>query len=414
MRPLVGYMFSGLVLMNAVVSSSANCRLDIGEYKKRRIHAVKGQILSKLGMSDSPTDPGPAQTPEDVMAVYNQTRDLLAEQSLQREALCTDWVKDEYYGRTVTRFPAVPNWPPKGDKDHMYENLRQEKRFSLFFKFDVQSLYQNVSDVTEAELRIYQVPNPMADLPEQRIELHQLLPPINGNGSPRQRYLGSDVVKTRDKGWLSFVVTNTVREWLINPASNLGLELTVHCAGQTFDANLGELTSDTPEVLETLIAGTPEAEAIDDGRGDTAQVDSPQKKEPHLLVFTKRPPPETHSRRKRSLDSSYCFKKPKEPNCCLRELYIDFQRDLGWKWIHAPKGYNANFCAGSCPYLWSTDSQVTHSTIIGLYSTLNPHASASPCCVPSELEPLTILYYQGRKPRIEQLSSMVVTSCKCS
>ncbi|XP_019627503.1 PREDICTED: transforming growth factor beta-2-like isoform X1 [Branchiostoma belcheri] len=411
MRPLVGYMFSGLVLLNAVVSSSANCRLDIGEYKKRRIHAVKGQILSKLGMSDSPTDPGPAETPDDIIAVYNQTRDLLAEQSRQREELCTDWVKEEYYGRTVTRFPLVPDWPSKGNA---YTSIRLEKRFSQFFKFDVQSLYQNVSEVTEAELRIYQVANPTADLPEQRIELHQLLPPVNGKGSPRQRYLGSKLVKTRAKGWLSFDITNTVREWLLKTDNNLGLELTVHCLGRTFDAIAGELTSDTPETLQTFIAGTLQAEAVEEGRGDTAQVDSPEKKDPHLLVFTKRPPPETHSRRKRSLDSSYCFKKPKEPNCCLRELYIDFQRDLGWKWIHAPRGYNANFCAGSCPYLWSTDSQVTHSTIIGLYSTLNPHASASPCCVPSELEPLTILYYQGRKPRIEQLSSMVVTSCKCS
>ncbi|XP_066282280.1 transforming growth factor beta-2 proprotein-like isoform X2 [Branchiostoma lanceolatum] len=412
MRPLAGYMFSGLVLLNAVVSSTANCRLDIGEYKKRRIHAVKGQILSKLGMSETPTDPGPAVTPDDIIAVYNQTRDLLAEQTREREALCTDWVKEEYYGRTVTRFPVVPDWPTKGDT---YANFRLTKRFSQFFKFDLQSLYPNVSDVTEAKFRIYQVENPTADLPEQRIELHQLLPPVNGQGRPRQRYLASQVEKTRHKGWFSFDITNTVKDWLINRGNNnLGLELTVHCAGQTFDAIAGEPTSDAPEVLEWLIAGTPQAEAVDDGRGDTAQVDSPQNKEPHLLVFTKRPPPDTHSRRKRSssLDSAYCFKKPKETNCCLRELYIDFQRDLGWKWIHAPKGYNANFCAGSCPYLWSTDSQ--HSTIIGLYKQLNPHASASPCCVPAELEPLTILYYQGRKPRIEQLSSMVVTSCKCS
>lgn len=42
--------------------------------------------------------------------------------------------------------------------------------------------------------------------------------------------------------------------------------------------------------------------------------------------------------------------------CCLRSLYIDFRRDLNWKWIHEPKGYKANFCSGSCPYLWSADN----------------------------------------------------------
>lgn len=54
------------------------------------------------------------------------------------------------------------------------------------------------------------------------------------------------------------------------------------------------------------------------------------------------------------------------------------------------------------------------SQLLSLYNTLNPEASASPCCVPQDLEPLTILYYVGRSPKVEQLSNMVVKSCKCS
>ncbi|GLD73681.1 transforming growth factor beta-2-like protein, partial [Lates japonicus] len=71
-----------------------------------------------------------------------------------------------------------------------------------------------------------------------------------------------------------------------------------------------------------------------------------------------------------------------------------------------------NFCAGACPYLWSADTQ--HSKVLGLYNTINPEASASPCCVSQDLEPLTILYYIGKTPKIEQLSNMKVKSCKCS
>lgn len=51
--------------------------------------------------------------------------------------------------------------------------------------------------------------------------------------------------------------------------------------------------------------------------------------------------------------------------------------------------------------------------ILPLYNKLNPEASASPCCVPQDLEPLTIMYFIGRTPRVEQLSNMVVKSCKC-
>lgn len=52
-----------------------------------------------------------------------------------------------------------------------------------------------------------------------------------------------------------------------------------------------------------------------------------------------------------------------EENCCVRPLYIDFRQDLGWKWVHEPKGYYANFCSGPCPYLRSADT--THSKVWG-------------------------------------------------
>ena len=50
-----------------------------------------------------------------------------------------------------------------------------------------------------------------------------------------------------------------------------------------------------------------------------------------------------------------------EENCCVRPLYINFRQDLGWRWIHQPEGYYANFCSGPCPYLRSADN--THSSV---------------------------------------------------
>jgi len=62
---------------------------------------------------------------------------------------------------------------------------------------------------------------------------------------------------------------------------------------------------------------------------------------------------------------------------------------------------------------WSDSDYVSPGQILPLYNKLNPEASASPCCVPQDLEPLTIMYFIGRTPRVEQLSNMVVKSCKC-
>lgn len=43
--------------------------------------------------------------------------------------------------------------------------------------------------------------------------------------------------------------------------------------------------------------------------------------------------------------------------CCVRSLYIDFRKDLGWKWIHKPTGYHANYCMGSCTYIWNAENK---------------------------------------------------------
>lgn len=52
--------------------------------------------------------------------------------------------------------------------------------------------------------------------------------------------------------------------------------------------------------------------------------------------------------------------------------------------------------------------------VLALYNQHNPGASAAPCCAPETLDPLTIVYYVGRKAKVEKLSNMIVRSCKCS
>lgn len=159
-----------------------------------------------------------------------------------------------------------------------------------------------------------------------------------------------------------------------------------------------------------------------DRMGDHTEIVSMKKDlYPHLVIMMRSEAAQQQNnikgngrrRKKRSLDADYCFSKnPNESNCCLRELYIDFRKDLKWNWVHAPTGYKANFCAGACPYLWSMDTQ--HATILSLYKSMNPRASSSPCCVPHTLNPLTIVYYNKGKFKVTQLSDMILLSCKCS
>ncbi|KAK9959304.1 hypothetical protein ABG768_009435 [Culter alburnus] len=400
------------LLLNSVTMSfslSTCTTVDIDHIKKKRVEAIRGQILSKLRLTSPPQTLGPSQVPYQVLALYNSTRELLEELGRDRHQSCgQDNTETEYYAKEIHKFNMIQGFPENNDLPYCPKGIT-----SKVFRFNVSSMEKNATNLFRAEFRALRVPNSSAKRNEQRIELYQILRP--DEHIAKQRYIGGKNVLTKGTPeWVSFDVTETIREWLMYRETNLGLEISVHCPCHTFSPN-GDIVEHVNEVLEVKFRGM-DGEYEEQNRWDLGRLKK-QKDQllPHLILMML--PPHrldvlpSSRRRKRALDTNYCFSNYEE-NCCVRPLYIDFRQDLGWRWIHEPKGYHANFCSGPCPYLRSADT--THSTLLSLYNTLNPEASASPCCVPQDLEPLTILYYVGRTPKVEQLSNMIVKSCKCS
>ncbi|XP_016341111.1 transforming growth factor beta-3-like [Sinocyclocheilus anshuiensis] len=385
------------LLLNSVTMSfslSTCTTVDIDHIKKKRVEAIRGQILSKLRLTSPPQTLGPSQVHYQVLALYNSTRELLEELGRDRHQSCgQDNTETEYYAKEIHKFNMIQGSPENNDLPYCPKGIT-----SKVFRFNVSSMEKNATNLFRAEFRALRVPNSSAKRNEQRIELYQILRP--DEHIAKQRYIGGKNVLT--KGSPSCVLFHCSE-------TNLGLEVSVHCPCHTFSPN-GDIVENVNEVLEVRFKGM-DSEYEDLGRLKK------QKEQllPHLILMML--PPHrldvlpTSRRRKRALDTNYCFSNYEE-NCCVRPLYIDFRQDLGWRWIHEPKGYHANFCSGPCPYLRSADT--SHSSLLSLYNTLNPEASASPCCVPQDLEPLTILYYVGRTPKVEQLSNMIVKSCKCS
>jgi len=119
---------------------------------------------------------------------------------------------------------------------------------------------------------------------------------------------------------------------------------------------------------------------------------------------------EDSRRRKRQVTKDFCFSNF-TANCCVRNLTINFQEDLGWTWIAAPESYDPNYCSGDCPYLWP--SATLFAEVLQTLKLLNPTAAAEPCCVAEDLLPLTILRYENGLPIVEPLSDMIVDSCIC-
>ncbi|GAA6213668.1 transforming growth factor beta-3 proprotein [Lates calcarifer] len=401
-KALLFFLLSNCVTMTLSLSTCTT--VDIDHIKKKRVEAVRGQILSKLRLTSPPQTTGPSQVPFQVLALYNSTKELIEELGRDRQQSCgQDNTETEYYAKEIYKFNMINGSPENNDLPYCPKGIT-----SKVFLFNVSTMENNSTNLFRAEFRALRIPNPGAKKNEQRIELYQILQ--KDDPKAKQRYIGGKNVLTKGTPeWVSFDVTETVREWLMYRQTNLGLEISVHCPCHTFRPN-GDIIENANEVLEVKFKGM-EADYDDQSRVKKQK----EQLYPHLILMMLPPHRlDAHSssrRRKRALDTNYCFNNYEE-NCCVRPLYINFRQDLGWRWIHQPEGYYANFCSGPCPYLRSADT--THSSLLSLYNTLNPEASASPCCVPQDLEPLTILYYVGRSPKVEQLSNMVVKSCKCS
>lgn len=401
-KALLFFLLSNCVTMTLSLSTCTT--VDIDHIKKKRVEAVRGQILSKLRLTSPPQTTGPSQVPFQVLALYNSTKELIEELGRDRQQSCgQDNTETEYYAKEIYKFNMINGPPENNDLPYCPKGIT-----SKVFRFNVSTMEKNSTNLFRAEFRALRIPNPSAKRNEQRIELYQILQ--KDDPKAKQRYIGGKNVLTKGTPeWVSFDVTETVREWLMYRQTNLGLEISVHCPCHTFRPN-GDIIENANEVLEVKFKG------MEADYDDLSRVKK-QKEQlyPHLILMMlpshRLDAQPSSRRRKRALDTNYCFNNYEE-NCCVRPLYINFRQDLGWRWIHQPEGYYANFCSGPCPYLRSADT--THSSLLSLYNTLNPEASASPCCVPQDLEPLTILYYVGRSPKVEQLSNMVVKSCKCS
>lgn len=371
------------------VCGMSTCKtVDLEMVKKKRIEAIRSQILSKLRLPKEP-EPDQAGDDEDIpttlLSLYNSTKQMLNEQHTDVQTdISTEQEEEEYFAKVLHKFNMTR-------KNATGENNSK----NIPMHFNISEIRQSVGDyrlLTRAELRMLiqktTIPN------EQRVELYR------GLGTSA-RYLASRFItnKSKDK-WLSFDVTETLQSWLKGTEDEQGFQLRLFCGCSENQPNMESSFSFSISGITT-------------NRGDTQILQLLTQQPPYILTMSIPQNTSTHisSRKKRSTDGKDTCTAQTE-TCCVRSLYIDFRKDLGWKWIHKPTGYHANYCMGSCTYIWNAENK--YSQILALYKHHNPGASAQPCCVPQALEPLPILYYVGRQHKVEQLSNMIVKSCKCS
>ncbi|KAM4528394.1 bone morphogenetic protein 10 [Odontesthes bonariensis] len=105
----------------------------------------------------------------------------------------------------------------------------------------------------------------------------------------------------------------------------------------------------------------------------------------------------------------------KSESCRRTPLFVDF-KDIGWdSWIIQPLGYEAYKCNGVCnPPLTSEVSPTRHAIVQTRLSVKSPERASRACCVPTKLEPISLLYHDnGVITFNHKYEGMVVAECGC-
>lgn len=116
-------------------------------------------------------------------------------------------------------------------------------------------------------------------------------------------------------------------------------------------------------------------------------------------------------------DSTSRIRRNAKGNHCKKQsLYVEF-KDIGWdSWILAPTGYDAFECTGVCSFpLTKHVTPTKHAIVQTLVNINSPQKAARACCVPTKLDPISLLYLDdtGVVTYKYKFEGMVVAECGC-
>ncbi|XP_052761582.1 bone morphogenetic protein 7-like [Mya arenaria] len=210
------------------------------------------------------------------------------------------------------------------------------------------------------------------------------------------------------EGWVNFNVTRALTLWSYIPSTNLGLYMKV-----------------------TVLDG--ENRQIAPGKFGIVGRNGPDDQQAFLVGFFKMARSDIPTRTRRSADgsnnetpdesdkyyywggNSYSMDNYRKSACQRHTLYVNF-KSLGWQdWIIAPDGYPAFFCGGECTFPLGAQMNATnHAIVQTLVHLTRPFAVPKPCCAPTKLSPIQVLYFDDKSNVVlRKYGNMKVKACGC-
>ncbi|ELK14641.1 bone morphogenetic protein 10 [Pteropus alecto] len=369
------------------------------------LQSMKNEFLKTLNLSDIPMqDSVKVDPPEYMLELYNKF-------ATDRTSMPSANIIRSFKNEDLFSQPAS------------FNGLR---KYPLLFNVSI----PHHEEVILAELRLYtlvQRDRMIYDGVDRKITIFELLEGNGDNESERNMLvlMSGDIYGTNSE-WETFDVTNAIRRWQKSGSSTHQLEVHIESRhGETEDTGRGQLeidTSDRNKHVPLLVVFSDDQSSEKERKEELSEMITHEQllelDNLGLDGYSSGPGEEALLQMRSNIiyDSTARIRRNAKGNYCKRTpLYIDF-KEIGWdSWIIAPPGYEAYECRGVCNYPLAEHLTPTkHAIIQALVHLKNSQKASKACCVPTKLEPISILYLdKGVVTYKFKYEGMAVSECGC-
>ncbi|KAM9054392.1 bone morphogenetic protein 10 [Megaptera novaeangliae] len=368
------------------------------------LQSMKKEFLKTLNLSDIPMqDAAKVDPPEYMLELYNKfatDRTSIPSANIIRSFKNEDLFSQPASFNGLRKYPLLFNV----SIPHHEEVIMAELRLYTLVQRD-RMIYEGV----DRKITIFEVLESKGDREGERSMLVLVSGEIYGTNSE----------------WETFDVTDAIRHWQKSGSSTHQLEVHIESKHEMEDAGRGQLEIDTsarnkhvPLLVVFSDDQSSERERKEELNEMIAHEQLPEMDNLGLEGYSSGPGEEALLQMRSNIiyDSTARIRRNAKGNYCKRTpLYIDF-KEIGWdSWIIAPPGYEAYECRGVCNYPLAEHLTPTkHAIIQALVHLKNSQKASKACCVPTKLEPISILYLdKGVVTYKFKYEGMAVSECGC-
>ncbi|KAM3860684.1 bone morphogenetic protein 6 [Diretmus argenteus] len=420
----VGLWWSACYCMFLVAGSNylldGNSEVHAGFIHRRlRTHEkreVQKEILSILGLPHRPR-PHPSNGKYNSAPLF--MLDLYNTISSEEKSQVEDQDLDQYQSLLTTQSPPMTTYQETAflnDADMVmsFVNLAEydrelspQRRHHKEFKFNLSQIPEGEA-VTAAEFRLYkECVSPAFRNDTFLLKVFQVVKE-HPNREADLFLLEARRLWAAEEGWLEFDITATSNLWVMSPVHNLGLQISIETSsGRSISSKeVGLVGRDGALEKQPFMVAFFKVSEV---RIRASRSTGGKRRQQNRNRSTQ---PQQGSRGPSPAD----YNSSDQKTACRRhELYVSF-RELGWQdWIIAPEGYAANYCDGECSFPLNAHMNATnHAIVQTLVHLMNPENVPKPCCAPTKLHAISVLYFDDNSNVIlKKYKNMVVRACGC-